>query len=69
MSFEQIERILNDQLAKFAKEYTAWWNNEIDGSHVQARSWIDAGWKVDKDGVNLKEKWDDSSAPEKKFER
>lgn len=44
LTFEQIERILNDKLPPSAKRYKVWWSNEIEGSHVQARSWVDAGW-------------------------
>ncbi len=55
LSFEHIERMLNDKLPPSAKQYSAWWSNETEGSHVQARSWMDAGWKVD--AVNFKEKW------------
>jgi hypothetical protein len=55
LSFEQIERILNDKLPPSAKQYNAWWSNEAGGSHIQAHSWMDAGWKVDE--VNLNEKW------------
>ena len=55
LSFEHIERMLNDKLPPSAKEYIAWWNNEAEGSHVQARSWMDAGWKTDT--VNFKQKW------------
>jgi len=55
LSFEQIERILNDKLPPSAFQYQAWWANELDGTHVHARSWLDAGWSVDI--VNFKEKW------------
>lgn len=43
LSFEQIERILNDKLPPSAYRYPAWWANEKEGSHVHARSWLDAG--------------------------
>ena len=55
LSFEQIERILNDKLPASAYEYQAWWANEKEGNHVNARAWADAGWKVDE--VNFKGKW------------
>lgn len=55
LSFEHIERMLNDKLPPSAKEYTAWWNNEAEGSHVQAHSWMNAGWK--RDTVNFQQKW------------
>ncbi len=55
LGFEQIERILNDKLPPSAYEYQAWWANEKEGNHVNARSWSNAGWKVDE--VNFNEKW------------
>ena len=54
LSFEHIERMLNDKLPPSAKQ-SAWWSNETEGSHVQARAWMDAGWKVD--AVNFSQKW------------
>jgi hypothetical protein len=47
MSFEQIERVLNDKLPPSAYKYQAWWANEKDGNHVHAHSWMNAGWMVD----------------------
>ena len=47
LSFGQIERIINDILPLSALRYRAWWSNETEGSHVQARGWLDAGWVVD----------------------
>ncbi len=55
LGFEQIERILNNKLPPSAYEYQAWWANEKEGNHVNARSWSNAGWKVDE--VNFNEKW------------
>jgi hypothetical protein len=55
LSFEQIERILNDKLPASAHRHQAWWANEKEGSHVHAHSWLNAGWKVD--SVNQKGKW------------
>lgn len=54
LSFEQIERILNDKLPPSAYKYQAWWANQKKGSHVEAQAWLDAGWKVDT--VKFKEK-------------
>ena len=45
LGFEQIERILNDKLPSSAHEYQAWWANEKEGNHVNARAWANAGWK------------------------
>lgn len=55
LSFEQIERILNDKLPPSASQYRAWWENEVEGSHIQARAWMDAGWKVET--VQRREEW------------
>jgi hypothetical protein len=54
LRFKQIERILNDKLPSSAYEQS-WWDKEKEGNHVDARSWSNAGWKVDQ--VNFKEKW------------
>lgn len=55
LTFEQIERILNDKLPPSAQQYPAWWANEKDGQHVHAHSWLNAGWR--KDMVNFTNKW------------
>jgi hypothetical protein len=55
LSFEQIERILNDKLPPSAYQYQAWWANQRTGTHVEAYAWMNAGWKVET--VNLSEKW------------
>lgn len=55
LSFEQIERIIQDKLPPSAYGYYAWWANEKEGNHDNARAWANAGWKVDT--VNFPEKW------------
>jgi hypothetical protein len=47
LGFAEIERILNDKLPHSAYEYWAWWANEKEGNHVNARAWANAGWKVE----------------------
>jgi len=47
LSFSQIERVLNDNLPPSAQRYRAWWSNETEGSHTQARGWLKAGWFVE----------------------
>lgn len=47
LSFAQIEQILEDTLPNSARRHQAWWANEQDGTHVQAASWLGAGWEVD----------------------
>ena len=51
LGFEKIEEILADKLPKSASIYCEWWNNERQGTHIQARSWMDADWQVET--VNL----------------
>jgi len=54
LGFEQIERILNDKLPASAYESQAWWDHEKEGNHVNARSWSNAGWKIESLDVNRK---------------
>jgi hypothetical protein len=42
MSFAQIEELVG-RLPESARAHRAWWSN---GSHVEARAWRDAGWRV-----------------------
>ena len=58
LGFEQIERIRHDKLPPSAYEYWAWWANEKERNHVNARAWANAGWKIEnvdfsRKGVNL----------------
>ena len=46
LSFSQIENILGSKLPESSIHHSAWWSNEVDGQHVQAHSWMDAGWRV-----------------------
>lgn len=43
-SFAEVEEIV--PLPPSAYRYPAWWANEPHGSHVQARSWLGAGWRT-----------------------
>lgn len=54
LSFEQIERILNDRLPASAYEDVRWWNHEKEGNHRNTRAWANAGWKVEKVDFNRK---------------
>lgn len=45
MSFAEINRIVGG-LPASATSYRQWWENETNGSHVQARSWMNAGFRV-----------------------
>ena len=55
LGLAEIERILNATLPASAYGYEAWWANEKEGNHVNARSWSTAGWKIT--SLDLKEKW------------
>lgn len=55
ISFEQIERILNDKLPPSAHQYREWWNYEKYPRSPEKQAISNAGWKVDM--VNLTEKW------------
>lgn len=52
LSFEQIEGILNNTLPSSAYEDQRWWEHETEGNHRNARSWSNAGWKVERLDVN-----------------
>jgi hypothetical protein len=47
LQFSEIEQILGAALPKSAHSYRPWWANEADGRHVQAHSWMEAGYLVD----------------------
>lgn len=55
LSFSQIENILGEKLPESANIHSAWWSNERDGRHVQAHSWMDAGWLVSE--IDQARKW------------
>ena len=42
LSFVQIEQIIGGALPASARRHRPWWANERSGTHVHARSWIDA---------------------------
>jgi hypothetical protein len=47
MSFKQIEKVIGASLPPSAFEHRAWWANELGGTHVHARAWLDAGYRVE----------------------
>lgn len=49
MSFFELDDLVGG-LPASARQHRPWWSNER-GGHVQARAWLDAGWRVDE--VNL----------------
>lgn len=44
LKFTELERELGFDLPRSARSYQAWWANQRNGRHVQANSWLDAGW-------------------------
>lgn len=46
MSFDEIADLVGG-LPNSAYRYRAWWANEHDGRHVQAKAWRGAGYVVD----------------------
>jgi hypothetical protein len=55
LTFELIERILNDTLPALAYQDGEWWGNQKQGTQVEVIAWMDAGWMVEI--VDLNEKW------------
>jgi hypothetical protein len=51
MSFDELDELIPGGLPPSAYNHQAWWSNEGVGSHVQARSWLDAGFRTE--GVSL----------------
>jgi hypothetical protein len=47
LTFAQIEQILGAGLPPSARQYRPWWGNEVAPGRVQARAWLDAGWRVE----------------------
>ena len=47
LTHAQIEEILGAELPPIARRRRQWWGNEVAGTHVQCRSWLDSGWAVD----------------------
>lgn len=53
LTFDEIAERVPGGLPPSAYVHRPWWANELRGSHVQARSWLSAGWwveSVDLDG-------------------
>ena len=46
VSFDDLERVLGDELPASAREHRSWWANDPD-SHTQALAWMRAGWRVE----------------------
>ena len=54
LGFGQIEEILNTKLPDSAYEDQRWWEHETEGNHRNARSWSNAGWRVESLDVHAK---------------
>jgi hypothetical protein len=50
-SFRDIEAIVGSPLPKSAFVHREWWAN--DTSHVQAKAWLEAGWRSEPCDLNL----------------
>lgn len=48
ITFDRIEDIIDRPLPRSAGKYREWWSDEPGAAagHVQARSWMNAGWRV-----------------------
>lgn len=44
LSFEELERILDDKLPASAYQYPAWWSNSTTAAHPYSRAWTDNGY-------------------------
>ena len=47
LSFERIEAVLGFRLPPSAREYQAWWANQVGAGHVQSNAWLDNGWHTE----------------------
>ncbi len=54
LTFEVIEKIIGDELPPSARDHRSWWAND-PSTHIQALSWVTAGWVVDDVDLNAKE--------------
>jgi hypothetical protein len=50
LTVQQIEEILGFRLRDSARQYSAWWANDV--THSQAKAWIFAGWESEKVRLN-----------------
>jgi hypothetical protein len=54
MTFDEVAELVGP-LPQSAWRHQAWWANEAAGNHVQARSWLSAGFRVD--GIDQHNGW------------
>jgi YD repeat-containing protein len=46
LTFDQVQALVPGGLPPSAFNYPAWWSNELNGRHVQALAWTEAGLRV-----------------------
>ena len=46
LTFDAIAQLVGG-LPKSALKYRPWWGNEVDGRHMQAQAWLNAGREVE----------------------
>ncbi|MGZ3458400.1 MAG: CBS domain-containing protein, partial [Archangium sp.] len=51
LPFRRIEEIIGGRLPDSARVHRAWWANDTR-SHIQARQWLDVGWRVSDISIN-----------------
>jgi len=54
LTFDEIEKIIGEELPASASQYRPWWGNEANAQSRQCHAWLDAGWQVD--SVDLQKK-------------
>lgn len=47
LGFGEIEKLIGEELPRSASVHRAWWENDPN-NHVQSRSWMSAGWSVER---------------------
>jgi hypothetical protein len=52
LTFAEIERVLGFRLPHSARTHKAWWANQKNGRHVQAKAWRAAGWQTKEPDLN-----------------
>jgi hypothetical protein len=46
MTFTEIGTLVGG-LPESARRHSAWWSNDLDGRHVQAKAWLEAGREIE----------------------
>ena len=48
MTFAEVERVLGVPLPRSAHSHRPWWANESSGSHIQAKAWLEPGFRTER---------------------